>query len=277
MSSSSHRLTPLALWPGRCSLPLRLSLRPPSQNHRAPPHSTGCVGGRRKEGEGRRLSGEMSDSQAQITVRRRASVLLAASVRPSASLLPASREPLVTNIMWRNLFVQALYQVAILLIFDFDGVRILRLQNESRSDAEKIFNEFNARKPEEKNVFKGVTKNHLFMGIIGITTVFQILIIQFLGKFFKIVRLGWRLWLVSVAIGLDEVLYTIVPASETGGPSGAAKAEGRGTGERELGSQVKVPDRTKPAREGEAGEGAHVAVHGRQHQGPRQKGLKLEE
>ncbi|ONM03117.1 Calcium-transporting ATPase 9 plasma membrane-type [Zea mays] len=126
------------------------------------------------------------------------------------------REPLVTNIMWRNLFVQALYQVAILLIFDFDGVRILRLQNESRSDAEKItntfifntfvfcqiFNEFNARKPEEKNVFKGVTKNHLFMGIIGITTVFQILIIQFLGKFFKIVRLGWRLWLVSVAIGL---------------------------------------------------------------------------
>jgi len=40
------------------------------------------------------------------------------------------------------------------------------------------------------------------MGIIGITTVFQILIIQFLGKFFKIVRLGWRLWLVSVAIGL---------------------------------------------------------------------------
>ncbi|AQL04553.1 hypothetical protein ZEAMMB73_Zm00001d021013, partial [Zea mays] len=95
--------------------------------------------------------------------------------------------------MWRNLFVQALYQVAILLIFDFDGVRILRLQNESRSDAEKIFNEFNARKPEEKNVFKGVTKNHLFMGIIGITTVFQILIIQFLGKFFKIVRLGWRL------------------------------------------------------------------------------------
>ncbi|ONM03118.1 Calcium-transporting ATPase 9 plasma membrane-type [Zea mays] len=126
------------------------------------------------------------------------------------------KEPLVTNIMWRNLFVQALYQVAILLIFDFDGVRILRLQNESRSDAEKItntfifntfvfcqiFNEFNARKPEEKNVFKGVTKNHLFMGIIGITTVFQILIIQFLGKFFKIVRLGWRLWLVSVAIGL---------------------------------------------------------------------------
>jgi len=126
------------------------------------------------------------------------------------------REPLVTNIMWRNLFVQALYQVAVLLIFDFAGVRILRLQNESRYNAERItntfifntfvfcqiFNEFNARKPEERNVFKGVTKNHLFMGIIGITTVFQILIIQFLGKFFKTARLDWRLWLVSVAIGV---------------------------------------------------------------------------
>ncbi|XP_008652785.1 calcium-transporting ATPase 5, plasma membrane-type-like [Zea mays] len=52
------------------------------------------------------------------------------------------REPLVTNIIRRNLFVQALYQVAILLIFNFDGVRILRLQNESRSDAEKIKNTF---------------------------------------------------------------------------------------------------------------------------------------
>uniref|UniRef100_A0A0D9X9S3 Calcium-transporting ATPase n=1 Tax=Leersia perrieri TaxID=77586 RepID=A0A0D9X9S3_9ORYZ len=126
------------------------------------------------------------------------------------------QEPLVTNIMWRNLFVQAIYQIAILLIFDFSGRSILRLKNESRADAEKIqntfifntfvfcqiFNEFNARKPEEKNVFKGITKNHLFIGIIAITTIFQILIIEFLGKFFKTVRLNWRLWLVSVAIGI---------------------------------------------------------------------------
>jgi hypothetical protein len=62
-----RRRSPLALWPDRsassasllpflpllscgCSLPLRLSPRPPSPNHRASPHSTGCVGGRRKEG-----------------------------------------------------------------------------------------------------------------------------------------------------------------------------------------------------------------------------------
>jgi Ca2+-transporting ATPase len=86
----------------------------------------------------------------------------------------------------------------------------------------QIFNEFNARKPEEKNVFKGVTNNHLFMGIVGATTglqvtcyvnaftwfdrapvltLYQILIIEFLGKFFDTARLNWRLWMLSVAIG----------------------------------------------------------------------------
>jgi hypothetical protein len=38
----------------------------------------------------------------------------------------------------------------------------------------QIFNEFNAREPEEKNVFRGVTRNHLFMAIVGITTVLQV-------------------------------------------------------------------------------------------------------
>lgn len=38
----------------------------------------------------------------------------------------------------------------------------------------QILNEFNARKPEELNVFSGVTKNYLFMGIIGGTFILQV-------------------------------------------------------------------------------------------------------
>ncbi|KAL0910603.1 hypothetical protein M5K25_021602 [Dendrobium thyrsiflorum] len=124
------------------------------------------------------------------------------------------REPLVTNIMWRNLIVQALYQVTILLILNFGGRSLLGLSDETREHADKmkntfifntfvfcqIFNEFNARKPDEMNVFTGVTKNHLFMGIIGITLVLQIVIIEFLGKFSKTVRLSWKLWMVSIGI-----------------------------------------------------------------------------
>ncbi|XP_078438392.1 calcium-transporting ATPase 5, plasma membrane-type-like [Wolffia australiana] len=124
------------------------------------------------------------------------------------------REPLITNIMWRNLLVQATYQVIVLLVLNFDGKNILRLNNETPGQADKvkntfifntfvfcqIFNEFNARKPDELNVFPGITKNYLFMGIIAITVLLQFLIIEFLGKFASTVRLNWKFWLISIAI-----------------------------------------------------------------------------
>ncbi|KAG0466039.1 hypothetical protein HPP92_020203 [Vanilla planifolia] len=126
------------------------------------------------------------------------------------------REPLITNIMWRNIIVQAFYQVTVLFVLNFDGRNLLHLNNDMREHADKvkntfifntfvfcqIFNEFNARKPDEMNVFKGVTKNHLFMGIVGMTIVLQVVIIEFLGKFTKTVRLNWNLWLISIAIAL---------------------------------------------------------------------------
>ncbi|OVA07520.1 Cation-transporting P-type ATPase [Macleaya cordata] len=126
------------------------------------------------------------------------------------------REPLITNIMWRNLLVQAIYQVSVLLVLNFQGISILHLKHDRTDHAIKvrntlifnafvlcqIFNEFNARKPDEFNVFPGVHKNHLFMGIIAITLVLQVIIIFFLGKFTQTVRLSWKLWLVSVVIGV---------------------------------------------------------------------------
>uniref|UniRef100_A0A0A9D7B5 Cation-transporting P-type ATPase C-terminal domain-containing protein n=1 Tax=Arundo donax TaxID=35708 RepID=A0A0A9D7B5_ARUDO len=38
------------------------------------------------------------------------------------------------------------------------------------------------------------------MGVVGITVILQVIIIEFLGKFTSTVRLNWKLWLVSVAI-----------------------------------------------------------------------------
>ncbi|CAA2991455.1 calcium-transporting ATPase 9, plasma membrane-type [Olea europaea subsp. europaea] len=126
------------------------------------------------------------------------------------------REPLVTNIMWRNLLIQAIYQVTVLLIFNFSGKIVLNLKNELPEHANmvkntvifngfvlcQIFNEFNARKPEEMNVFEGVTKNHFFIGIVGTTFILQIIIIEFLGKFATTVKLSLNLWLVCLAIGI---------------------------------------------------------------------------
>ncbi|KAL5176636.1 Calcium-transporting ATPase 9, plasma membrane-type [Glycine soja] len=133
------------------------------------------------------------------------------------------REPLITNIMWRNLIVQAAYQIAVLLVLNFCGESILPKQN-TRADAFQvkntlifnafvlcqIFNEFNARKPDEMNVFRGVTKNKLFVGIVGVTFILQIIIIEFLGKFTSTVRLDWKLWLASLGIGFVSWPLAIV-------------------------------------------------------------------
>ncbi|ONI27179.1 hypothetical protein PRUPE_1G072600 [Prunus persica] len=144
------------------------------------------------------------------------------------------KEPLITNIMWRNLLVQAFYQVIVLLILNFRGISILRLTHDpNRDHANKlkntlifnafvlcqIFNEFNARKPDEFNIFKGITKNRLFMGIVAITLVLQVIIIEFLGKFTKTVKLEWNHWLISIVIAFISwplaVVGKLIPVPET--------------------------------------------------------------
>ncbi|OMO65525.1 Cation-transporting P-type ATPase [Corchorus olitorius] len=144
------------------------------------------------------------------------------------------REPLITNIMWRNLLIQALYQVTVLLTLNFLGLSILHLKDDSdRKHAVQvkntlifnafvmcqIFNEFNSRKPEEINCFKGVTKNYLFMAIVGVTFVLQIIIIEFLGNFTSTVKLNWKLWLVSLGIGIFSwplaIVGKLIPVSKT--------------------------------------------------------------
>ncbi|CAK7323699.1 unnamed protein product [Dovyalis caffra] len=126
------------------------------------------------------------------------------------------REPLITNIMWRNLLIQALYQIAVLLVLNFRGLSILNLNHGDRKHAIlvkntmifnafvlcQVFNEFNARKPDQINVFKGVTKNHLFVGIVGFTVILQIILIEFTGDFTTTVRLNWKQWLICIGIGI---------------------------------------------------------------------------
>ncbi|KAG4186034.1 hypothetical protein ERO13_A08G017200v2 [Gossypium hirsutum] len=143
------------------------------------------------------------------------------------------REPLITNIMWRNLLIQAIYQVTVLLVLNFDGKKILHLEHESREHAKRvkntlifnafvlcqIFNEFNARKPEEVNIFRGLSKNYLFIGIVAITIILQAIIVEFLGKFAKTEKLSWQLWLVSIGIGFISwplaILGKFIPVPET--------------------------------------------------------------
>ncbi|KAL5709720.1 P-type Ca(2+) transporter [Ranunculus cassubicifolius] len=138
------------------------------------------------------------------------------------------KEPLITNVMWRNLLVQAIYQVGVLLVLNFAHLNFMHLKDPATRNTIifnafvlcQICNEFNARKPEELNVFRGVTKNHLFMGIIGITLVLQVVIVEFLGKFTDTTKLDWKQWLVCVVIAviswpLAIIAKRVIPVPET--------------------------------------------------------------
>ncbi|KAM7272307.1 hypothetical protein ACFE04_026970 [Oxalis oulophora] len=144
--------------------------------------------------------------------------LALATDRPTHDLLkkrPVGRsKPLITKIMWRNLIAQALYQVAILLILQFKGKTIFGVDEKINNTIIfntfvlcQVFNEFNARKLEKKNVFEGVHKNKLFLGIIGFTIVLQVMMVEFLKRFASTQRLNWARW--GACIGIAAVSWPI--------------------------------------------------------------------
>ncbi|GAB2210221.1 hypothetical protein Drorol1_Dr00015481 [Drosera rotundifolia] len=144
--------------------------------------------------------------------------LALATEKPTKELMdkkPVGRtEPLITNIMWRNIAAQAAYQVAVLLILQFKGESMFRVDTAVKDTLLfntfvlcQVFNEFNARKLEKKNVFKGIHRNKLFLAIIGITIVLQVVMVEFLKRFAGTERLNWEQW--GVCLGLASASWPI--------------------------------------------------------------------
>ncbi|PIA31622.1 hypothetical protein AQUCO_04900134v1 [Aquilegia coerulea] len=144
--------------------------------------------------------------------------LALATDRPTDDLLekkPVGRtEPLITNVMWRNLIAQALYQISVMLILQFKGKSIFGVNDSVKNTLIfntfvlcQVFNEFNARKMEKKNVFKGIYKNKLFLAIVGITIVLQVVMVEFLKKFANTERLNWGQW--GICIGIAVVSWPL--------------------------------------------------------------------
>jgi cytochrome c biogenesis protein CcdA len=65
----------------------------------------------------------------------------------------------------------------------------------------QVFNEVNAREMEKFNVFRHTFNNKIFLFILGFTIVFQVIMVQFLGKFANTVPLNKEQWLITVFIG----------------------------------------------------------------------------
>ncbi|XP_050240739.1 putative calcium-transporting ATPase 13, plasma membrane-type [Quercus robur] len=139
--------------------------------------------------------------------------LALATEKPTEELMtkpPVGRtEPLITNIMWRNLLAQALYQIIVLLTLQFKGESIFGVTEKVNDTLIfntfvlcQVFNEFNARKLEKKNVFKGIHRNKLFLGIIAITIILQVVMVEFLKKFAGTERLNWGQWGECIGFGI---------------------------------------------------------------------------
>ncbi|CAI9288528.1 unnamed protein product [Lactuca saligna] len=137
--------------------------------------------------------------------------LALATERPTKELMhnpPVGRvAPLITNVMWRNLLAQAMYQITVLLTFQFKGKSIFNVDERVKNTIIfntfvfcQVFNEFNSRKLEKRNVFQGLHKNRLFMGIIVVTVALQIVMVEFLKNFADTEKLNWGQWGICIAI-----------------------------------------------------------------------------
>lgn len=114
--------------------------------------------------------------------------------------------PLISNAMWRNLAAQAAFQVAALLFLQYRGRDTFGTDEKANGTMIfnafvlcQVFNEFNAREIEKKNVFAGVLKNRMFLAIIAVTLVLQVVMVEVLTRFAGTERLGWGQWGACVA------------------------------------------------------------------------------
>jgi len=151
--------------------------------------------------------------------------LALASEPPIEALLerpPVNRtDSMITTRMWANMLGQAAYQICVVMTLLFAGPNLLDLPpghiEEDRGVNSvhytlifnafvwmQLFNELNSRKLKgECNVFKGVFNNPIFCSILFVTSVLQVLIVQYGGKALHIADGGLpgELWALSLILG----------------------------------------------------------------------------
>lgn len=143
-----------------------------------------------------------------------------------------SHASLITPKMWRNILLQSLFQLVLLLIVWFqevpypddvtgadDQTQYLNTYIFNAFVFAQIFNEFNARSiGDEWNVFKGLEKNYLFLGVIVATIGLQIFIVEVGGNFTKTQPLTIDHWLETIGLGAISlplgVLMRFIPVNQ---------------------------------------------------------------
>ncbi|KAK9678466.1 hypothetical protein RND81_11G213300 [Saponaria officinalis] len=118
----------------------------------------------------------------------------------------------ISNVMWRNILGQSLYQFIVIWYLQANGKDMFGLEG-SHGELQlntlifnafvfcQIFNEVSSRNMEEIDVFKGILDNYVFVVVISCTLFFQIIIVEYLGTFANTTPLTITQWLLSIVIG----------------------------------------------------------------------------
>ncbi|XP_064094665.1 plasma membrane calcium-transporting ATPase 2-like isoform X5 [Macrobrachium nipponense] len=155
--------------------------------------------------------------------------LALATEPPSITLLhrqPYGRtSPLISRIMFRNIFGQAVFMVTVIFLLLFFGQDLVNISTGLNAELGAppsqhftmifntfvmmtLFNEVNARKLHgEPNVFQGITRNPIFYCIWVVTFAGQVLIVQFGGYAFHTRGLTLDQWLWCVFFGFLVLLW----------------------------------------------------------------------
>ncbi|CAM8989389.1 unnamed protein product [Rhodiola kirilowii] len=118
----------------------------------------------------------------------------------------------ISNVMWRNILGQSFYQFMVIWMLQAKGKGMFGLSGPHSNLVLntlifntfvfcQVFNEVSSREMEEIDVFKGILENHVFIGVLGITVFFQIIIIEFLGTFANTTPLTLTQWFFSLFMG----------------------------------------------------------------------------
>lgn len=167
--------------------------------------------------------------------------LALATEKPTEALLyqkPTGRhERLITPTMWRTIFCNAFYECFVLFWIVYYGHHLFNITEDLGKDTEHeptvrftivfntfvymaTFNEINSRRLDNHwNAFERFFTNYIFLSIIVGTALVQIIIIEFGGVAFRVVKLNWKYWLICVLLGISTIpfgviLRTLVPAPE---------------------------------------------------------------
>ncbi|KAK7832934.1 putative calcium-transporting atpase 13 [Quercus suber] len=144
--------------------------------------------------------------------------LALATEKPTKTLMEKPRmgwtKPLITNNMWRNLLAQVLYKIVVILTLKFKGQLIFNVCEKVRDTLIfdtfvlcQFFNQLDARKLMEENIFKGIHSNKLFLSIIAITIVLQVVMVEYLKWIEGTKSLNWWQW--SACIGMAIVSWLV--------------------------------------------------------------------